>query len=174
MRLGLWVGAVAFLVATTAQAGSLGALKGELKRLEGIASEWAPLAEAGEAWCKDVSGEAYVAFARDVGLTADTAAVVFDGKKRLLDRVAELRRRLRSLDQKRRRCNEVDRWNADRRVLAERAQTEAVATVDDLRIALDRWKTTFGTTSPPEFTATCAAIVMNTPAEAAREPVGDT
>lgn len=159
MRLGLWVGAVAFLVATTAQAGSLGALKGELKRLEGIASEWAPLAEAGEAWCKDVSGEAYVAFARDVGLTADTAAVVFDGKKRLLDRVAELRRRLRSLDQKRRRCNEVDRWNADRRVLAERAQTEAVATVDDLRIALDRWKTTFGTTSPPEFTATCAAIM---------------
>ncbi len=46
MRLGLWVGVVAFLVATTAQAGSLGALKGELKRLEGVASEWAPLAGA--------------------------------------------------------------------------------------------------------------------------------
>jgi len=139
--------------------GGVGALKAEVKRLEKLAGAWEPLAAAGDAWCDDVSGDDYVAFARDVGVTGDTAAVVFKGKRRLLDRVDGLRARLRALDSSRRRCNEVDRWNADRRVLAERAGADAVGAVDELRVALDRWKTTFGTASPPEFEETCRAVL---------------
>jgi len=151
--------AVATALPAHAAPGGVGALKGEVKRLEKLAEAWEPLAAAGDGWCDEVAGREYVAFARDVGVTSDTAAVVFEGRKRLLDRVEALRKRLRGLDDARRRCNEVDRWNADRRVLAERARTDAIGAVDDLRIALDRWKTTFGTASPPEFDATCAAIL---------------
>jgi hypothetical protein len=140
---------------------SVAALKGEVKRLERIADEWEPLAEGGDGWCRTVPGVDYVSFARDVGLTKDTAVLVFKGRARLAARVDALRSRLVALDDSRRRCDQIDSWNAERRVLEERAMTAPLAAVDELRIALDRWNSTFKSTSPPGFATVCATVLTS-------------